>query len=147
VLTLQSASGHGIPKSLPSTEAGDAREHINEHEFAKVLCSLYKRLVNFSVSHYVAKMGSDVGRGTIPHPSYVLPLSNMLPGLFRDHIGLLVSLLAVVLAVRYLRSPWRSVPLGPRGLPILGNALQLKDKTWMFRRDCKDAYSVFSFDI
>jgi len=112
-----------------------------------VLPTVYKQLVNISVSYYVAKMGSEVGSGTIPRPSYILPLNNLLPGLLIDHIGLLASLLAVVLAVRYVRSPWRNVPPGPRGLPILGNALQLKDKTWMFRRDCKDAYSMFSLDI
>ena len=92
-------------------------------------------------------MGSELSNGSIPRPSYILPPDYLLLGLLIDRIGLLVSLLAVVLAVRYVRSPWRSVPPGPRGLPILGNALQLKDKTWMFRRDCKDAYSVFSLDI
>jgi len=92
-------------------------------------------------------MGSKLSTGSMPRPSYILPLDHLLPGLLMDHIGLLVSLLAVVFAVRYVRSPWRSVPPGPKGLPILGNALQLKDKAWMFRRDCKDAYSVFSLDI
>ena len=89
-------------------------------------------------------MGSELNNGSIPRLSYIIP---PLPRLTIDHIGLFVSLLAVVLAVRYVRSPWRSVPPGPRGLPILGNALQLKDKTWMFGRDCKDAYSAFSLDI
>ena len=93
-------------------------------------------------------MGSELGNGSmITRPSYVLPLNHLLLGLLMDHIGLIVSFLAVVLAVRYVRSPWRSVPPGPKGLPILGNALQLKDKTWMFRRDCKDAYSQFSLNI
>ena len=92
-------------------------------------------------------MGGEPSNDSIPRLSYILPPDYPLPGLAIDHIGLLVSLLAVVLAVRYVRSPWRSVPPGPRGLPILGNALQLKDKTWMVRRDCKDAYSVLSLDI
>ena len=92
-------------------------------------------------------MGSEPSNGSIPRPSYILPPDYPRPRLAIDQIGLLVSLLAIVLAVRYVRSPWRSVPPGPRGLPILGNALQLKDKTWMFGRDCKDAYSVFSLDI
>jgi len=43
----------------------------------------------------------------------------------------------VILAARYVTSPWRKVPPGPKGLPILGNALQLKDKRWMLEKDCK----------
>ena len=92
-------------------------------------------------------MGSELSNGSIPRPSYIFPPDSPLSGLTINHIDIFVSLLAVVLVVRYVRSPWRSVPPGPRGLPILGNALQLKDKTWMFGRDCKDAYSVFFLDI
>ncbi|KAH9073438.1 cytochrome P450 [Lactarius deliciosus] len=55
--------------------------------------------------------------------------------------GLVVVLgLAVILVVRYSRSPWRRVPPGPRGLPLIGNALGLLDKTWLFGRECKEKY-------
>jgi hypothetical protein len=61
------------------------------------------------------------------------------------HVGLAVGLgLAVILVVRYSKSPWRRVPPGPRGLPLLGNILELQDKDWLFRRDCKQKYSKFS---
>jgi len=52
------------------------------------------------------------------------------------HLGFILCLI-VVLAAQYVTSPWRKVPPGPKGLPILGNALQLKDKRWMFGKDCK----------
>ena len=49
----------------------------------------------------------------------------------------LITTLIIILTVRYVRSPWRKVPPGPKGLPILGNALQLQNKGWMFGRECK----------
>ena len=49
----------------------------------------------------------------------------------------LITTLVIVLAAQYARSPWRRVPPGPKGLPILGNTLQLLDKRWMFQKECK----------
>ncbi|KAH9170547.1 cytochrome P450 [Lactarius sanguifluus] len=55
--------------------------------------------------------------------------------------GLAVVLgLALIIIVRYFRSPWRRVPPGPRGLPLIGNALELRDKLWLFQSDCKQKY-------
>jgi hypothetical protein len=77
--------------------------------------------------------------------SLFLSLSRLCLGALTTHVGLAVVLgLAVILVVRYSKSPWRRVPPGPRGLPLLGNALELKDKDWLFRRDCKEEYSAFS---
>ena len=55
--------------------------------------------------------------------------------------------LFIVLAVRYTRSPWRKLPPGPPRLPILGNALQLGDKSWLFSKDCKERFSEYTINI
>ncbi|KZV64301.1 cytochrome P450 [Peniophora sp. CONT] len=56
------------------------------------------------------------------------------PGITRSHAVLSVGTvlgLAAILVVRYLKSPWRRLPPGPPGLPLIGNALQLKDEQWL----------------
>ncbi len=50
----------------------------------------------------------------------------------------------LIIAVNFARSPWRKLPLGPRRLPILGNALQLRDKSWLLSKDCKARFGEFT---
>ena len=37
----------------------------------------------------------------------------------------------VLYAVRYVTSPYRKLPPGPRGYPIIGNVLELRSQQWL----------------
>ncbi|KAI0055995.1 cytochrome P450 [Artomyces pyxidatus] len=45
-----------------------------------------------------------------------------------------------VFVVRYLKSPWRKVPPGPRGLPLLGNVREFADTRWLTSSAVKNMY-------
>jgi hypothetical protein len=55
---------------------------------------------------------------------------------FLTHLALTATLV-ITLVAQYVRSPWRKVPPGPKGLPILGNVIELQNKGWMFGSECK----------
>jgi hypothetical protein len=52
--------------------------------------------------------------------------------------------LVIILTVNYTRSPWRKLPPSPPRLPVLGNALQLRNKSWLLSKDCKERFGEFS---
>lgn len=59
-------------------------------------------------------------------------------------LALLVSFSAYSV-VRYYRSPWRNVPPGPKGWPVLGNALELGgSKLWLKLTKWREVYGAFS---
>ncbi len=50
----------------------------------------------------------------------------------------------IIFAIGYIKSPWRKLPPSPWRLPILGNALQLRDKSWLLSKDCKERFGEFT---
>ena len=76
--------------------------------------------------------------------TFSLPTENAIVETKAPMICIALGLL-VIFAVRYIRSPWRKLPPGgPWRLPILGNALQLEDKTWMLSREYKERFGEFT---
>ncbi|KAI0056020.1 cytochrome P450 [Artomyces pyxidatus] len=54
---------------------------------------------------------------------------------FVGFVGLLTYLV-----IRYVRSPYRKVPPGPRGLPVLGNVQELTNTAWLVSSTPKEIY-------
>jgi hypothetical protein len=92
--------------------------------------------------------------GTDP-ARHALPLNHIFPrpliSLIVDPIwetkalaaGIVIGM-AIIFIVNYIRSPWRKLPPSPRRLPALGNSLQLRDKSWLLSKDCKERFGEFS---
>jgi hypothetical protein len=68
------------------------------------------------------------------------PLASLFPSSLSQRLTArsgLIATLVVILVAQYVRSPWRKVPPGPKGLPILGNVIHLRNRDWMYKKECK----------
>ena len=95
-------------------------------------------------TYYVSLLPGAVA----PNPGPILlgSLSTSTIKAIRDNTTLTAGFvlgLVIIVAVNYSRSPWRKVPPSPQRLPIVGNALQLRDKSWLLSKDCKERFGGF----
>jgi hypothetical protein len=57
--------------------------------------------------------------------------------------AMLAGGLIVLYTARYFTSPYRRLPPGPRGYPIIGNVLELKSQSWLKFADWRKKYGQF----
>src|SRR6266851_3915121 len=77
-----------------------------------------------------------------------LKSSSLKPQLNEKHhpifpIGLILGLI-VICATVYFSSPYRKLPPGPRGYPIIGNILELRSGQWLKFAEWRKKYGRFS---
>jgi hypothetical protein len=68
----------------------------------------------------------------------------------RDHATLSIGLalgLIILHVVRYLASPHRKLPPGPRGYPIIGNAFELGKEPWLYFTELRKKHGKFVTSI
>ncbi|KAI0066940.1 cytochrome P450 [Artomyces pyxidatus] len=62
------------------------------------------------------------------------------PSINADVYGPVAATLIALLIVQYLTSPWRKLPPGPRGWPLVGNAFSIGKAQWLTYTDWKRQY-------
>ena len=103
----------------------------------------------YVVTYFLPTNSSVIATDAIPSkPMHLQPMSAPNINAIAETKTLMSCIilgLLVTLTVGYFRSPWRKLPPSrPWHLPILGNALQLRDKTWLLSKDCKERFGEFT---
>jgi hypothetical protein len=77
-----------------------------------------------------------------------MPVAFKLSQTVKEHkmllLGILLDLI-VLYVVQYITSPYRKLPPGPRGYPILGNALEIQSHQWLKFIEWRKQYGLWPF--
>ena len=112
--------------------------------FASVMSSLRGAVdAEVDASTYVSSQPSNVSMRDAVAPLNIFLQSLSEPAFWETKtLGILLGLV-IIFVIGYIRSPWRKLPPSPWRLPILGHALQLRDKSWLLSKDCKERFGEF----
>jgi len=83
-----------------------------------------------------------------PLPGLTLSLSQLIYWVKENRtlsLGILLGFIVLYVA-RYVTSPYRKVPPGPRGYPIIGNVLELRSQQWLKFTEWRKQYGGTHFN-
>ncbi|ETW77818.1 cytochrome P450 monooxygenase 60 [Heterobasidion irregulare TC 32-1] len=75
----------------------------------------------------------------------ILAQSALMPSISPSSLAVFVIVFVAYRLVKHTRSPWRKLPPGPRGLPIIGNVFLPRNQQWLMFTEWKKSYGALVY--